>query len=147
MGPCPPGMTIDRETNADNYEPGKCHWATNIEQANKRSNNHLVTIGGRTQTVAQWAAESGMKRSIVSDRLRRGWAPELAIIPSARRCVLGWKAKPRARAAHPERQCACGKWFTASSTRAKWCSQACSSSDYYRRHADRINHERRGSRQ
>lgn len=38
MGPCPPGLTLERVNNALGYSPENCKWATRKEQyLNKRS--------------------------------------------------------------------------------------------------------------
>jgi hypothetical protein len=73
MGPCPEGLTLDRLDVNQGYSPGNCRWATAIEQANNKRNNHRLVIDGDERTLQEWARHFGMDHSKVQYRLRQGW--------------------------------------------------------------------------
>lgn len=52
-------LTLDRIDINKGYSPDNCRWATQITQKNNRSNNVLIEINGKTQTLGEWAAEKG----------------------------------------------------------------------------------------
>lgn len=90
MGTCPPKHTLDRIESDKDYEPGNCRWVTQSQQMRNTTRNRLLTYNGKTQCIADWAAETGMGFLILYKRLERGWTVErtLATPAGARQCRL-----------------------------------------------------------
>jgi hypothetical protein len=88
MGERPAGTTIDRWPDRHgNYEPGNCRWATWRAQAKNKDAAVLISYGGRTLCVAEWAREIGLGIVTLHHRLFRSkWTVEKALnTPSKRR--------------------------------------------------------------
>lgn len=79
------GYSINRIDNNGNYEPNNVEWADDITQANNKRNNHLITYNGKTQSLSQWAAEKGLKRSTLEQRINKyHWNIEKALTTPAK---------------------------------------------------------------
>lgn len=72
--------SIDRINNAGNYEPGNVRWADRKTQNNNKKTNHFITINGTTKSIAQWAKTKKVPQYLITNRLRRGWSPQDAVI-------------------------------------------------------------------
>jgi hypothetical protein len=80
MGECPLGLTLDRLKNDRGYEPGNCRWATKAEQnRNRPSHCVMLTHGGVTRNVTDWAAEIGISANTLNMRIANGWSTERAL--------------------------------------------------------------------
>jgi len=80
MGEIPLGATLERKDNSLGYSKDNCRWATRKEQGRNKRNNVLLSIGGVTRCISEWAEAAGLKYETLYRRLKRGCAPEMAII-------------------------------------------------------------------
>jgi hypothetical protein len=66
--------SIHRINNNAGYNRQNVKWATSDEQQNARRNNHRISFNGKTQTLTQWAIETGIHYVTLHYRLKRGWS-------------------------------------------------------------------------
>jgi len=79
MGHRPPGKSLDRIDNNKSYSPENCRWATPEEQQNNTSSAHLLSHGGVTKSISQWARHLGVSRNRIRTRLQKGASVEVAL--------------------------------------------------------------------
>lgn len=69
--------SLDRFPNNDgDYEPLNCRWGTPAQQTRGKSNNRWVEWGGLRMVLQDWANLFGIRRSGMSDTLKRKSIPE-----------------------------------------------------------------------
>src|SRR5262249_28856887 len=100
MGPRPSSNhSIDRKNTNGNYEPDNCRWATLHVQSRNKRNNVWIEHNGKRMVLEDWAAETGLPRTTLEQRVWRGWPDDLVVTaPHGYRPKLGKVAiQPRRR--------------------------------------------------
>ena len=74
------GLSLERIDVDGNYEPENCKWIPISQQSLNQRRSHRVTAFGKTQTIKEWADESGIKYDTIERRINcYGWSPEEAV--------------------------------------------------------------------
>lgn len=67
-------QTLDRIDVNKGYNPDNCRFVDMYVQANNKTNNRLITIGGETHTISEWSRISGISIANITHRvLEYGW--------------------------------------------------------------------------
>lgn len=75
-----PELTLERLDNSKGYEPGNVDWVSRLVQGSNKRNNVRLTFRGRTETIAEWSRELGIKSATIRNRVRLyGWTVEEAL--------------------------------------------------------------------
>lgn len=73
-------LTLERINVNGNYEPDNCKWIPIKEQYLNRTDSHVITAFGKTQTIKEWADETGLKYDTIHARIKYyGWSAEDAV--------------------------------------------------------------------
>jgi hypothetical protein len=78
MGVRPDGMTLEREDNEGNYEPGNCKWETPHLQLRNTRRNNVIEFNGETKVLTDWAADIGITGPTLYWRINH-WGVERAL--------------------------------------------------------------------
>lgn len=71
--------SLDRIDTNGHYELGNVRWATDLEQARNKRNNHQITYQGETLTAVEWSERLGKNRRLVGCRLSKDWCETCAV--------------------------------------------------------------------
>lgn len=92
MGDRPDGLSLNRIDNDGPYAPWNCEWATSTVQGRNKTNNRLLTLEGKTQSMSAWAEELSINKQTLSTRIHRGWSDKDALTIPIRKVSVAWRS-------------------------------------------------------
>lgn len=72
-------VCIERVDNNSGYRKNNCIWTNGFVQANNKRTNVLITLNGKTKTIAQWSRLLRIPQSRIQNRYFRGWPARLIL--------------------------------------------------------------------
>ena len=72
-------LSIDRIDSTKGYSPENCRWVTKKDQSRNLKSNILITYNGKTQCIAAWTEELGLKKHSLYQAKKRGLSDDEAI--------------------------------------------------------------------
>lgn len=85
MGEKPDGYSIDRIDVNGNYSPENCKWSSLSDQANNKTNNHVITYLNETKTLQEWSKTIGISHGSLLFRIYKAkWPIEKAMTTPGR---------------------------------------------------------------
>lgn len=63
--------TLERRDNMAGYSKDNCYWATRTEQGRNRRVNRILSLGGISLCVSEWAERLCISRDIIQQRLKK----------------------------------------------------------------------------
>lgn len=79
MGAKPDGMSLDRKDNELGYSKENCRWATPKQNSRNTSRNKFYSIYGVSKCISEWSEVSGINKTTILLRIKRGWPIEAAV--------------------------------------------------------------------
>lgn len=74
-----PKHSLDRIDSTKGYVVGNVRWATSQEQSRNRCTTILLSHGGETKSLSEWAEIYGLTRDCLYARIAKGWDVSKAI--------------------------------------------------------------------
>lgn len=79
MGERPEGTSLERINNDASYCKSNCCWASTKQQTRNRCNSRLYEAFGKSLTLPEWSAETGIHKSTLYHRFAKGLSIEEAL--------------------------------------------------------------------
>jgi len=70
VGPCPPGMSLDRIDVNGNYEPGNVRWASDKTQARNKRTTRILIVDGVRMSLADAVECLGVNQTSIMKAVR-----------------------------------------------------------------------------